>query len=146
MSLDRTRLLMRCVMAIFYGAAGVIHLRFPDAFLPIVPDWVPWPHDVILSTGLCELAGAIALLVSPFRWWGGALLALYAICVFPANIKHAVDNVMIMGMHQSWWYHLPRLAFQPILVWWALFCGRVTDWPLKARERSSVLRNGPQSR
>ena len=48
-------------MAAFYAAAGIGHLLRPDAFLPIVPDWVPFPREVILATGLCELAGAIAL-------------------------------------------------------------------------------------
>jgi hypothetical protein len=26
-------------------------------------------------------------------------------------------------------YHLPRLAFQPVLIWLALWTGGVTDWP-----------------
>jgi hypothetical protein len=31
----------------------------------------------------------------------------------------------------SWWYHEPRLIMQPVLVWWALFCTAVVDWPLR---------------
>jgi hypothetical protein len=33
----------------------------------------------------------------------------------------------------SWLYHGPRLAFQPVLMWWALFCAGVIDWPFRAR-------------
>ena len=33
-------------------------------FVAITPDWVPVPHVVILLTGLCEIAGALALSVS----------------------------------------------------------------------------------
>jgi hypothetical protein len=29
----------------------------------------------------------------------------------------------------SWWYHAPRLALQPVLAWWALFCVGAVDWP-----------------
>jgi uncharacterized membrane protein len=101
---------MRWMMALFYGAAGFVHLGSPDAFLPIVPGWVPYPHEVILITGVCEIIGAVALLTRQLRWWAGAMLALYAVCVFPANIKHAFENVQLAGMPTSWWYHAPRLA------------------------------------
>jgi uncharacterized membrane protein len=123
---------MRWAMAAFYFIAGIVHLRNPGAFLPIVPEWVPAPREVVLVTGGCEIAGALALLTRRFRWWAGVMLALYAVCVFPANIKHALDNVTLPGLPSSWWYHGPRLAAQPILVWWALFCGRVVDWPFRA--------------
>ena len=120
---------MRWAMALLYLFAGIAHIRSPDGFLAITPEWVPFPREVILATGVCEIAGATALLASSLRWWAGAMLALYAVCVFPANIKHAIENVPIDGMRLSWWYHAPRLALQPVLVWWALYCGEVVDWP-----------------
>ncbi|MEQ1756631.1 MAG: hypothetical protein ABL973_21125, partial [Micropepsaceae bacterium] len=63
----------------------------------------------------------------------GVMLALYAICVFPANVKHAMEDVALGGTRLSWWYHGPRLAFQPVFVWWALFCGDVTSWPFRGK-------------
>jgi uncharacterized membrane protein len=125
------RSIMRWLMAGLYVAAGVVHLRSPDAFLPIVPAFVPDPRDVILVTGICELAGGVALVTRRLRWLAGVMLAAYAVCVFPANIKHAVDGVEVAGIPASWWYHGPRLALQPVLVWWALFCSGVIDWPLR---------------
>jgi uncharacterized membrane protein len=123
----KTRRAMRWTMAIFYAAAGVVHLTKPDAFLPIVPDWVPAPRDAVLVTGVCELAGAAGLMTSRLRKAAGVMLALYAVCVFPANIKHAFYDVHIPGMPTSWWYHAPRLALQPVIVWWALYCSGVAD-------------------
>lgn len=120
---------MRWIMAAFYGIAGIAHLHAPDAFLPIVPDWVPYPREVILVTGLCELAGAAALLTTRWRRIAGIMLALYALAVWPANIKHAVERIHVPPLPDSWWYHAPRLAFQPVLIWWALFCSGVVDWP-----------------
>ena len=129
--MDQARNVMRWTMAVFYGAAGIVHLRSPDAFLPIVPDWVPLPREVILVTGACEIAGGLALLTPQLRRWAGIMLALYAVCVFPANIKHAIDNIQLPGLPASWWYHAPRLAMQPVIVWWALFCAGVVDWPFR---------------
>jgi hypothetical protein len=53
--------------------------------------------------------------------------------VFPANIKHAIEHVRLPPAPDSWWYHGPRLALQPVLVWWAVFCAEVVDWPFKAK-------------
>jgi uncharacterized membrane protein len=124
---------MRWAMATLYVAAGVAHLRSPDGFLAITPDWVPMPREVILATGVCELFGAAGLLIPKTRGLAGVMLALYALCVFPANIKHAIDHVPIDGIMLDWRYHVPRLAAQPVLIWWALFCADVIDWPWRRR-------------
>lgn len=126
---------MRWLMAAFYGVAGVLHLTTPASFLPIVPAFVPAPILVVLLTGGCELAGAVGLLVPRTRRLAGALLALYALAVLPANVKHAFGGVELAGLPDSWWYHGPRLAFQPVLVWWALFAAEVIDWPFGRTHR-----------
>jgi uncharacterized membrane protein len=123
------RTVLRWLMAAFYLAAGTGHLMRPDAFLPIVPDWVPLPRQVILITGLCELAGAVALLTPRLRKLAGIMLALYALCVWPANIKQAAEGINLPPIPDTWWYHGPRLALQPVLIWWALFCSGAIDWP-----------------
>jgi uncharacterized membrane protein len=122
---------MRWTMAAFYVVAGVAHLTLTDKFLRIVPAWVPFPRAVVLSTGLCEIAGGIALSSTRFRQLAGIMLALYAVCVFPANVKHAVDDFSRPAGPANRWYHAPRLAFQPVLVWWAMFCTGIIDWPFR---------------
>ena len=125
----------RYVLAAAYLAAGIAHLSFPGTFVLITPGWVPFPRDVILGTGLCELAGAAGLLTRGLRWWAGVALAAYAVCVFPANIKHAMDGLPAGQVQLGWWYHAPRLALQPVLVWWALYAGEVVDWPFREAAR-----------
>ena len=134
MSLSAARVAMRVVLSLFYLAAGCVHLASPSIFMPVMPDWVPFPRETILITGLCELAGAAGLLIRPTRRWAGAMLALYAVCVFTVNIKHAMLGLPIPGLPSGWWYHGPRLALQPVLVWWALFAGGVTDWPFRRKD------------
>lgn len=124
---------MRWLLAVAYFAAGVLHLTSPEPFLLITPDWVPYPRWVIFMTGLCEIAGSVGLLTTHWRKPAGVMLALYAVCVFPANVNHAVQGIAVPGLSQSWWCHGPRLALQPIFVWWALFCAGVIDWPLRPR-------------
>jgi uncharacterized membrane protein len=128
-----TRQILRALLAIAYLAAGVLHVFVPAPFLGITPAWVPYAPQVILVTGLCEIAGAIGLFVPRLRWWAGVALAAYAVCVYPANVKHALDFFETGRGGLGAWYHIPRLAFQPVIVWWALFAGRVIDWPFRHR-------------
>ena len=83
--------------------------------------------------GICEIAGSVALASTPLRRLAGIMLALYAVCVFPANVKHAVDSIHLPPAPDSWWYHGPRLAFQPVIMWWALYCAHVINWPWRNR-------------
>ncbi|MBL8555187.1 MAG: DoxX family protein [Phenylobacterium sp.] len=125
-----SRLVLRVVLGAVYLAAGIAHLRFPRPFLSITPPWVPQPELVIAATGVAEIAGATALVAVPRLRRAAAIgLALYAVCVYPANIKHAADALAAHGPSAWWPYHAPRLAFQPVFVWWALFAGGVTNWP-----------------
>lgn len=126
------RNILRAILAAAYLAAGIFHVVAPAPFLKVTPAWVPMPEAVILLTGLCEIAGAVALYIPRLRHAAGVMLALYAVCVFPANIKHAIDDLSA-GMGPGWAYHGPRLLFQPVIVWWALFAGRVIDWPWRIR-------------
>jgi uncharacterized membrane protein len=118
-----SRNMPRVLLALFYGVAGLAHLAVPDWFLPIVPDIVPFPYLIVLATGLCEISGALALFSTRLRRLAGAMLALYALCVWPANIKHALMAIETVSLPASWWYHAPRLALQPVLMWWALYAG-----------------------
>jgi uncharacterized membrane protein len=130
--IDRSRnarAVMRWILAALYTAAGIAHLLAPREFLAITPSWVPLVPQVIFITGWCELAGAVALVTKPLRWWAGVALAAYAIGVWPANFKHAIEGIQLPYITNSWLYHGPRLALQPVLVWWALYCADVIDWP-----------------
>jgi uncharacterized membrane protein len=127
------RAVMRWMMAAFFAGAGYLHLVAPAQLLAITPDWVPFAPQVIFVTGLAEFAGALALVTGPQRRWAGIALALYALCVWPANIKHAFENIDISGLPSNWWYHGPRLAVQPVIIWWALFSAAVIDWPFRRK-------------
>lgn len=127
---EKGRTVCRAGLALFYGAAGVLHIAFPQPFLHITPQWVPNPDAAILLTGVCEIIGAIALFVPSLRTYAGVGLAIYAVCVYPANIKHAIDTLSAGNASVwMWLYHLVRLPLQPLIVWLALFAGALISWP-----------------
>ena len=126
----------RWLLALFYALAGYLHLVRPEPFLTIMPDWVPAAEAVVWWTGIAELLGAAAL-AQPWsldlRKAGAVGLALYAVCVFPANINHFAMNMAREDGGLGLAYHLPRMTAQPVLVWLALWVGGVTDWPQRRR-------------
>ncbi|MET0364653.1 MAG: DoxX family protein [Sphingobium sp.] len=132
------RTAVRWLLAAAYAFAGYKHLADPAGFIAITPGWVPDPALVVKGTGLCEVAGALGLIVPPalIRWArpaAGIGLALYALCVWPANFNHALHDIPLNGVHLGWWYHGPRLLLQPLFIWAALWVGGVTDWPFRRR-------------
>lgn len=108
----------------FYAVAGVAHLAVTDAMVRIVPARVPFARGVVIATGLCELLGAAGLTQARWRPLAGRMLALYALCVWPANVQHAIMDLST-GTGLPIWYHAPRLLAQPLLIGWALWAGRV---------------------
>lgn len=120
----RKRRFVRQVLELFYGLAGLLHLSMPRPFVSIVPAWVPDPALVVTLTGLAEVAGAIGLAqpwIPRLRAAAGIGLALYALCVWPANFHHMMLDLGKPGPHWTLLYHVPRLAAQPLLIWLALW-------------------------
>jgi len=121
------RLVLRWVLAALYAVAGVIHLVNPAPFLTIMPPFVPAPLAVVLLTGVAEILGAIGL-VQPFsrslRRAAGWGLALYALCVWPANINHFIIDLARDDGGLGLAYHVPRMFAQPLVIWLALWVSR----------------------
>ncbi len=122
------RTVARWSLFLFYGLAGVLHLRAPHPFMAIMPPWVPFPAWVVMATGVAELLGAAGLLQSrspQLRRAAGIGLALYALCVWPANVQHLLIDLARPDGGLGLGYHIPRLAAQPLLIWLALWAGEV---------------------
>lgn len=109
---------------LFFGAD---HWLKPGRYLPMMPRFVPYPRAVVLFTGLCEIAGGIGLLIPGLRLLAGFMLAVYFVCVFPANIKNAVEGLVVEGLPRNRWYYWLRLPFQPVAIGWVLYCSGAWD-------------------
>lgn len=81
------------LLAGLFTTSGIVHLVKPDVFRPLVPSWVPARDQVILGSGVAELACAAGLLVPATRSPAGLASAVVLVGVFPGNIKMAVDSL-----------------------------------------------------
>ncbi len=79
------------LLAGIFTISGVTHLVKPEVFEPLMPTWVPRHQEVILWSGVAELACAAGLAHPASRRPAGLLSAAVLVGVFPGNIKMAVD-------------------------------------------------------
>ena len=122
------RTVLRIVLAAFYGFAGYMHIAQPEPFLSIMPEMIPFPEAIVLWTGVAEILGAIGLVQGfdvRLRRAAGIGLALYALCVWPANINHFAMDMTRADGGLGLAYHIPRMFAQPVIILWALWAGDV---------------------
>ncbi len=88
----------RIGMAIALAFAGASHVFLATPFIQHLPTWVPLRAEIVLVSGLAEIALGIALLLPPpTRRRVGIALALYFVAVFPGNVYVAVFDVEVDG-------------------------------------------------
>jgi uncharacterized membrane protein len=131
--LNDWRACMRWGLALALIFTGIDHLVNPARYLPMMPASVPLHPEIVAFTGVCELAGAVGLMIPRLRRLAGILLVIYFVCVFPANIKNAVEGLSVEGLPSANWYYWVRLAFQPLVIWWTLYAAGVIDLPFRRR-------------
>lgn len=110
-------------LAVLLTGAGISHFAVPASYDAIVPERLPgaartWTH----LSGTAEL-GIAALIATPrTRRLGGLLAAVLFVCVFPANVKMAMD----WSSRPLWMRALAyaRLPLQIPLVRWAVLVYR----------------------
>jgi uncharacterized membrane protein len=110
------------VMFLFTASAHFTPMRHEMARM--VPEGVPHPEVVILFTGVCEVLGAVGLLVPGVQRLAGIALVVFLVAVFPANVKAAREGVALGGRAAT-----PLVARLPMQV---LFIGLVL-WVTQTR-------------
>jgi uncharacterized membrane protein len=108
------------VMFCFTAAAHFNSMRAD--MIAMVPPSVPNPAFMVTFTGVCEILGAVGLLVPQTRRVAAAALLVFLLAVLPANIHAAQSGVTLRGAPPT-----PirlRVALQVlfmVLIWWSGF-------------------------
>jgi len=120
---------LRVVVALPLLASAPLHFARTALYASIIPPFFPYRPQLVVLTGVLELAGAIGLLLPIVQRAASACLAILMIVIFPANVYAA--NQTIGGLHLP---SVPvRTAMQVIYILLILIAG----WGLPGRSRPS---------
>ena len=116
----------RWALAVMFLFVGVLHFtrRGRDEMARMVPNAFGNAMAIIYFTGVCEIAGAIGMLIPRTRVLAGVCLILFLIAVFPANVKAAREKLTVGGRQAT--PLVPRAAMQILfiaLIWWSTLAG-----------------------
>lgn len=103
------------LIALFFFAGGVAHFLLPDFFIRIMPAYLSHHKELVIISGLFEIAGALGLLLPKTRLWAAYGLIALIIAVYPANINMALHPEKFPEVSVLLLY--ARLPLQFILVW-----------------------------
>jgi uncharacterized membrane protein len=108
-------------IVLLLGASARLNARRDD-LIKMVPCWFPYPRQIVDITGVCEVLGAIGLMLPFARSAAGFCLVVMFIAIFPANIKAAVERIPFNGKPPTpLWLRLPmQLFFIGFALWAAL--------------------------
>lgn len=111
------------LLALLFTVSATVHLVRPQTFEPLMPSWVRAHREVILASGVAELACAAGLVVPATRRPAGWASALLLVGVFPGNVKMATDALATdnTGLKAA---ALLRLPLQVPMIRWALRAAR----------------------
>jgi len=72
-----------------FTVSGITHLVKPETFEPLMPAFLPAHREIILASGVAELACAAGILHPRTRKAAGWASAALLVAVFPGNVKMA---------------------------------------------------------
>jgi uncharacterized membrane protein len=106
------------VMLLFTASAHFTPMK--EDLIRMTPRWVPRPRAMVFFTGLCEMAGAIGLIIPTTQRAAGIALILFFIAVLPANIRAARAGITLRGRPPTpLWLRLPMQILFIVLTWWS---------------------------
>jgi uncharacterized membrane protein len=109
--------LARVLMGVLYVVAGAGHFIVTRAYVQIVPNYLPAHRELVLISGVAEIAGGLGILFPPTRRAAAWGIILLLIAVFPANLWMAQHPELFPTVPQ--WISWLRLPLQLPLIWWA---------------------------
>ena len=130
------RNLGRILLAAFMIYAGTGHFTNTTSFLAQVPTFLPSKELVVYLSGIGEISiGAALLVLRKFRVQVGIILALFFIAIFPGNISQFLNHTPAFGLDTDLARGI-RLLFQPILIFWALWCTNALSYLISKYRQS----------
>jgi uncharacterized membrane protein len=104
--------------------SGILHFAKTSLYLKIMPPYVPWRLGMVRISGVCEVLGALGLLLPATRRLAAWGLVALLVAVFPANLYMATNPVETDTAGISATIRWGRLPLQLVFIVWVLWCSK----------------------
>ncbi len=126
------------IVFVWFFLGGIAHFTATDMEMRIMPPYIPAPRLMVWVSGVCELLGAVGLLLPRTRRAAGIGLVALTIAVTPANVYMLQQAE---AFHVPYWALVARLPLQvgllALIAWSSGMFGRTT---VKASPTSAAAR------
>ncbi|MDB5202119.1 MAG: hypothetical protein JWQ27_1528 [Ferruginibacter sp.] len=109
------------LMVLFYILSGINHFRNPDAYLPVIPGYLPYPELLNSISGFAEIFLGMLLLFPKTRTVAAYLVMLMLVFFIPVHVRMVETGWCIREVicFPQWVIWLRLLVLQPLLIFWA---------------------------
>lgn len=111
----------RFLFGILFIIAGINHFISPEAYLPLIPPYLPWPEFLNILSGVLEILFGAGLLTKKYRRISAYGIIFLLIAFIPAHIHHiqmdgCVSDRICIPLWAAW---VRLMVLQPLLILWA---------------------------
>lgn len=114
------------VMGAFYILAGLNHFVFPEFYLPLIPDYLPFHGFINYASGALETLLGLGLFFTKTRKAAAYAIVGLLLLFIPSHVHFiriggCVPDGLCAGLAVSW---LRLILIHPLLILWAVYTGR----------------------
>lgn len=118
------RLAAQIAMACMLVFTAIGHFAFTEGMSTMLPDFFPKKKELVLITGLVEIALGVGLVLPQYKYTSAWMLIVFFMLVLPINIRAAIEHInyqtgQLNGPGISYlWFRVPLQLF---FVLWVYF-------------------------
>lgn len=111
-------------MAVMLLFTAIGHFKFKTSMAAMIPLFIPKKVEIVIFTGILEIAFAVGLSIETSRYYSGIGLIIFLLAILPANIyaaKHQInyENLYKPGPGVKYlWFRIPFQLFLIAWVWY----------------------------
>ena len=112
--------LSRALLSLFFTFAGINHFWHPEFYLPLIPDYLPFPALINTLSGVAEISLGIGMALPRWRKWATYGLIALLVAFIPSHVYFIhIGSCVPEGLCTPPWVAWVRLlVIQPLFMWW----------------------------
>ena len=111
-------------MAVMLLFTAIGHFKFKTSMAAMIPLFIPKKVEIVIFTGILEIAFAVGLSIETSRYYSGIGLIVFLLAILPANIYAAKHQINYENLYQPGpgvkylWFRIPFQLFLIAWVWY----------------------------